>query len=128
MIERDYEKLYRVLTDQPEIIPGKVGNLVKLPPLESPLKSNSSSTPFNVPLHRNAYFIERENILEKLRKNLEAGKQTALTQAVDALKQNKEHAPLKHRSLDLARDDYLGRGDLSRASRRRFFTFSSLIN
>jgi tetratricopeptide (TPR) repeat protein len=60
------------------------GQLKKLPK-KIGIKPVTSSIPFNVPIHQNRFFTGREDILKQLRENLEAGKQTALTQALSGL-------------------------------------------
>ena len=81
--EDGYDALYRYLTDQKNILKPELGEIVNKPPKATPVLTIEQTTQnrfFNVPIHQNHFFTGREDILKKLRENLEASKQTALTQ------------------------------------------------
>ncbi len=84
ILNENYENLLRLITRQHKTKAKPLGKLKSLPP-KSRQTLFLSIKPFNVPLHRNTYFTGREDILKQLRENLEAGKQTALTQALSGL-------------------------------------------
>jgi tetratricopeptide (TPR) repeat protein len=69
--DKEYEKLLRHITDQPETPKPKPGPAKKLPPRTTPgNKPITSSKPWNVPHPRNEAFTGREQILTDLRGDL----------------------------------------------------------
>jgi tetratricopeptide (TPR) repeat protein len=75
--DKEYEKLLRHITNQPETPKLKLGPAKKLPPRPRPgTKAPASSKPWNVPHTRNDVFTGREQILSDLHADLmKKGKQ-----------------------------------------------------
>jgi tetratricopeptide (TPR) repeat protein len=69
--DKDYEKLFRHITNQPENPKHKRGELRKFPPRQRPaIQPRAKSTLWNVPHSRNDAFTGREQLLADLRADL----------------------------------------------------------
>lgn len=74
-LPKQYDNLYRYLTNQPEHIPPVIGAKRVLSQVQ---ETDSSPAYFNVPIPRNPFFTGRNDILEKLHQTLEFNNEIAI--------------------------------------------------